>query len=63
MSFEDGSPIIIDHQNYMIRRELWQCCVNCVNFQKDEVCLLFKQRPPASVIVTGCPKWEADIPF
>jgi len=41
-------------------------CLNCANFrEKDELCSLVMQRPPAKVIVYGCPKWEdkEDVPF
>lgn len=45
---------------------LYQSCINCENFdEKNELCKLAKQRPPARVIVFGCPKWEDkdEIPF
>lgn len=43
-------------------------CVNCMNFDPPtEHCLKAtpRQRPPANVIVKGCPAWEDDgtIPF
>lgn len=30
---------------------------------KEEVCTLYKARPPAETIVFGCEKYEWDIPF
>lgn len=39
-------------------------CANCGNYDHNrEVCKLAGQRPPAVVIVRGCPSWEDDIPF
>lgn len=42
-------------------------CINCLQFDHaSETCLLTlpkPQRPPAKIIVQGCPAWEADIPF
>lgn len=44
---------------------LYQSCINCEFFEKDETCFLVKKRPPAKVIVLGCERWmEKDsIPF
>lgn len=39
-------------------------CLNCENFNEPaELCRLAGQRPPARVIVTGCPKFSELIPF
>lgn len=41
-------------------------CLNCINFkEKEELCGLVNQRPPARVIAYGCPRWEDvdEIPF
>ena len=41
-----------------------QNCVNCENFDIDtEFCKLVKARPPASILVRGCEKYEELIPF
>lgn len=41
-------------------------CLNCEHFfEKDELCRFngINQRPPARVIVTGCPAHQDEIPF
>ena len=51
------NQITIDFQNKIINNCSWNCCLNCINYDsKNEVCLLYKQRPPVTVIVTGCAK-------
>ncbi len=46
-------------------KPIYQNCLNCENFDHaTEFCKLANQRPPAKIIVYGCPKWEYDaIPF
>lgn len=42
----------------------FQSCITCDKFdEKEELCTLFKTKPPAKVIVYGCEKWEDKIPF
>lgn len=44
----------------------FRSCINCLNFKEDqEICVLANQRPPAKVIVFGCPMHVdiKDIPF
>ena len=44
----------------------FQSCLNCKNFNEpDELCILYKMRPPAKIIVFGCPSYDdiGDIPF
>lgn len=41
-------------------------CLNCMHFEEAKELCGFKgynQRPPARVIVTGCPSHEDEIPF
>lgn len=41
-------------------------CLNCVSWRKnEEICILFKARPPAHVIAFGCPSFchNEEIPF
>ena len=41
-------------------------CLNCLNFdEKNEICNLYNQRPPAKVIAYGCPQWidVTEIPY
>ncbi len=39
-------------------------CINCENFdKKGEICILAGSKPPARVIMFGCPAWLFDIPF
>ncbi len=45
---------------------IYRSCINCFNFnEKNELCKLANQRPPAKVIVFGCRMWDDKdgIPF
>lgn len=45
---------------------IYRSCLTCEYFnEKAELCKLANQRPPARVIVFGCPKWVdvKEIPF
>ena len=44
---------------------LFKNCTKCVHWHtKEEFCTKYKERPPATVIVKGCPSFELDeIPF
>lgn len=45
---------------------IYRSCLNCDKFnEKQELCKLCNQRPPARIIAYACPKWENDkeIPF
>lgn len=55
---------IIEHQSTLVKRAIWQCCLNCLNFDKTKsICLTYKATPPPHIIVHGCRDWEDDIPF
>lgn len=44
----------------------FQSCLFCLNFKNDiEICKLANTRPPAKVIVFGCPEFDDrdEIPF
>lgn len=44
----------------------FQSCLTCINFDEpSEVCKLYKQRPPARIIVNGCPSFDdiSEVPF
>jgi len=46
--------------------EQTQNCTNCGHFdERTENCILYKARPPASIIVSGCDSYQEDdgIPF
>jgi len=59
----------------MIEQQVWQCCVNCINWVKvtrlgpqgveSETfkCGLYNAVPPPEVLVVGCIEYERDIPF
>jgi len=48
----------------MINHQIFPSCINCLWFNKDEICAVYKVRPPAKTIVLSCVEtWEADIPF
>lgn len=40
-------------------------CLNCINWDHgNEICKMFNARPPATIIVYSCEKYEEnDIPF
>lgn len=40
-------------------RNVYRSCLNCINFrEKQELCGLAMQRPPARIIAYGCPQYE-----
>ncbi len=43
----------------------FQSCINCREFQENEICKLYGVRPPAKIIVIGCKEWTNinDIPY
>ncbi len=47
-----------------IETQAWnRTCLNCQWFnEQTEICAKFAKRPPARVIVTGCPQYEPN-PF
>jgi hypothetical protein len=46
-----------------LREDVFHTCLSCFNWEdKEEICMLYKQRPPARIIANGCPSYE-DIPF
>ena len=53
----------IQLQDKMINQYVCQTCLNCSNFNKDETCELYKAKPPAYIIVSGCKDYLQDIPF
>ncbi|MCW2763963.1 MAG: hypothetical protein JWR85_4164 [Marmoricola sp.] len=53
-------------QELAVRKDNWQCCTNCDNFNDHEnadICRLFEARPPAYIIVNGCEDHTMKIPF
>ena len=51
-------------QSIMANSGVIRTCANCehVNLEQN-ICGKYKQTPPITVISTGCPAWELDIPF
>jgi hypothetical protein len=48
---------------YMFDMGWFNSCLNCCDWNNNtEMCMKFKQRPPAKVIVSGC-EHHSDIPF
>ena len=48
----------------MIRAGVFPSCINCEYFNHiNETCDKVNQRPPAHIIVSGCPEWQQEIPF
>lgn len=66
-AYYDLQTIITESLNKLAEQNhIYRSCINCINFnQRQELCWLVKQKPPAKVIVFGCPKWEDkdQIPF
>jgi hypothetical protein len=62
-----------DFQTRALSCAVWHSCINCDHWsnnsveRKDspptELCHKWRQRPPASVIVVGCPEWQDAVPF
>lgn len=47
-------------------KPIYKSCMNCSNFdEKNELCLIYRERPPARIIAYGCIKWVdvEEIPF
>lgn len=54
----------IKFQRKMIDKDLWQCCLNCEHFNRNEmICKKFKATPPIETLLVGCEEWIYDIPF
>lgn len=54
----------IDFQKQIITHQVWSSCLNCEEWdKKQELCGLFKAKPPLEVVVHGCPQWYGEIPF
>lgn len=48
----------------MVDHQIFPSCVNCLWFGNDEICAIYKVRPPAKTIVLSCVEsWQDDIPF
>jgi len=53
-----------DNQKAQVDNFLWQCCLNCDQWEKDkELCQKWNMKPPAKIIILGCEDWEVSIPF
>lgn len=67
MSFEYTNQQIelrIKFQDELVEKQVWQCCLNCTEFEENsENCKRFNARPPAYIIVSGCKDYCQDIPF
>lgn len=59
------AKLALELAEYMRDKGLLRSCVNCEHWSgaKTELCSLANQRPPATVIVTGCPAHTDNIPF
>lgn len=54
----------VEFHKRLVKLQVVNSCLNCVEWNpKPETCGKYKARPPAEVIVYGCPAWEEDIPF
>lgn len=52
----------IAFQELMLRREVWQCCLNC-NSWTGELCGKYNILPPPKVVALSCEEFESHIPF
>lgn len=60
---DEINKLILDFTIYMQQRGLLLNCLNCHHWKdKEEICGKYLQRPPAKIIVSGCPE-HTDIPF
>jgi hypothetical protein len=67
-SVEQSNIRRIEWQNELIRKDVWQCCLNCEEWSdgqnnKPLGCKLHQALPPIAVIVVGCKDHMTDIPF
>lgn len=59
----------IKMQEVMIKRDLWQSCMGCDNYTKENgaptpfYCTVHHAVPPPNIVVSGCPDYQMDIPF
>lgn len=57
------NKLALGFTEYMMQTGYFCTCLNCHNWNdKQEICKLYNQRPPARVIVSGCESHE-DVPF
>lgn len=55
-----------DLRQIIAETHLYESCITCRRFdEKNEICKLVNQRPPARVIAFGCPRYDDqdEIPF
>lgn len=46
------------------RGDYFKTCITCTNWRHEtELCGLYKQRPPARIIASGCESYNDEIPF
>lgn len=59
------AKLALEFVEYMQDKGLLRSCINCEHWigGKTEMCRLANQRPPATVIVTGCAAHTDNIPF
>jgi multimeric flavodoxin WrbA len=56
--------LYLELMDLFLRERKFHTCVSCSNFEAaTEVCRLAGQRPPAEVIVLGCPSYVSAPPF
>lgn len=58
----------IEWQNELIKRDVWQCCLNCEEWsdgkgQTPMGCALHQAMPPPEIFIVGCQDHMTDIPF
>lgn len=53
---------VSNYQREVIHSLMWNSCINCGNFNKqNELCNKFSARPPAEIIVVGCDEYIIDV--
>lgn len=59
-----AQEIRIQLQEEAIKKDVWQCCLNCDEWNEGEqICNRFRETPPITTIVVGCKYWLIAIPF
>ena len=54
----------IELRSEMVKQHVWQCCLNCVEYNSlEEKCGKYNARPPLKVVIVGCKEYDEDVPF
>ena len=63
------NKLALEFTAYLMDHGFFKTCANCSHWiegpphNRQQLCGLFKQRPPTNIIVSGCPEHSDNIPF